>query len=234
MSTVHGGQGRIITDGLVLRLDAANPRSYINGSTVWNDLSGRGNNGTLTNGPAYNTSNGGGIQFDGVNTYIQGTTILQPTGQVTISAWYKATGVPSINDGSGGVILCADPQLDHGYWLSHSWSNQTVTFSHVVNAGYTTANGTATNNQILNVVGTWNGTTRSIYINGVLSISQAYSSAIIYPVSGDRNFRVGMWGYSAFSRNFNGIIYNISLYNKGLSATEVLQNYNATRGRFSI
>ncbi len=61
MSTVTGGQGNIVTSGLVLNLDAANPRSYeppYNGVT-WRDLSGNGRNGTLTNGPTYNSSNGG-------------------------------------------------------------------------------------------------------------------------------------------------------------------------------
>ncbi len=222
----------IIETGLVLALDAADRNSYTSGSSSWLALSGGGNNGSLTNGPTYSSANGGGIQFDGVNDYIQGTTILQPTGQVTISAWYKATGAPSTNDAGGGFILCADPQLDHGYVLTHSWLNQTAQFSQVVNAGLLTANGTAPNNQIINVVATWNGTTRAIYINGVLSISQAYSSAIVYPVSGDRNFRIGMWGYAAFSRHFNGIIYNVSLYSKGLSSAEILQNYNATKNRF--
>jgi hypothetical protein len=71
MSTVSGGQGNIVTNGLVLNLDAANPRSYeppFNG-TVWNDLSGNGNNGTLVNGPVFSGSNGGFLRFDGTNDY---------------------------------------------------------------------------------------------------------------------------------------------------------------------
>ena len=71
MSTVQGGQGNIVTNGLVLNLDAANPRSYppaYNGTT-WFDLSGNSNNGTLTNGPTYNTGSGGSIVFDGVDDY---------------------------------------------------------------------------------------------------------------------------------------------------------------------
>jgi hypothetical protein len=231
MSTVNRS---IITDGLILCLDVGNTKSFVSGSTTWNDISRNTNNGTLTNGPLFNSVYSRGIQFDGLDDYIQGTTILQPTDQFTISAWYKSTGAPSTNDSVGGFILCADPQLAHGYILTHSWLNQTVTFSHVVNAGLTTTNGSAPNNQIINVVGTWNGTTRSIYVNGALVITQSYSSAIVYPGSGDRNFRIGMWGYSSFSRNFNGILYNISLYNKGLTNSEVLQNYNVTKTRFGL
>lgn len=224
--------GGIVRNGLVLHLDAAKRDSYPKTGTAWNDLSGNGNTGTLTNGPAYNTSNGGGIVFNGTNDYIQGTTILQPTGQITVSAWYKATGAPSTNDGSGGFILCADPQLNHGYVLTHSWLNQTAGFGTVINEALTTSNNTALNNQVNHVVGVWNGTQRFIYINGALSTSGAYSTAIIYPTSGDRNFRIGMWGYSPFNRYFNGIIYNVSLYNRALSAAEVLQNYDALKGRY--
>ena len=69
MSTVHGGPGNIVTSGLVLNLDAANPRSYpppYNGTT-WIDLSRNGNNGVLTNGPVFNSTNGGVFVFDNVN-----------------------------------------------------------------------------------------------------------------------------------------------------------------------
>ena len=61
---------RIIQDGLVLYLDAANTKSYPTTGTTWSDLSRRGNNGTLTNGPTFNSSNGGIIVFDGINNYV--------------------------------------------------------------------------------------------------------------------------------------------------------------------
>ena len=60
----------IITDGLILALDAANPTSYISGSTAWNDLSGNGYNGTLVNGPTFSTDAGGAIIFDGTDDYV--------------------------------------------------------------------------------------------------------------------------------------------------------------------
>lgn len=58
---------KIVTDGLVLCLDAANPKSYPGSGTVWSDLSGNGNNGTLVNGVGYNSNNGGYLTFDGSN-----------------------------------------------------------------------------------------------------------------------------------------------------------------------
>ena len=73
MSTLQSGH--IITDGLVIALDAANTKSYPGSGTTWSDLSGNSNNGTLTNGPTFNSGNGGSIVFDGTNDYIN-TTII--------------------------------------------------------------------------------------------------------------------------------------------------------------
>ena len=76
---------KIITDGLVLYLDAANPYSYVSGSTVWNDISRGGNNGTLINGPTFSSANNGSIVFDGTNDYVinntvSGSGIVNPVG----------------------------------------------------------------------------------------------------------------------------------------------------------
>jgi hypothetical protein len=81
----------IVTNGLVLYLDAANRISYVSGSTAWNDMSGFSNNGTLVNGPTFNTGDGGSIVFDGVNDYITlGTQNLIST-DFTINLWFNAT-----------------------------------------------------------------------------------------------------------------------------------------------
>ena len=60
----------LVMNGLVLALDAANPKSYPGSGTTWTDLSGRGNTGTLTNGPTYSSANGGSLVFDGTNDYV--------------------------------------------------------------------------------------------------------------------------------------------------------------------
>jgi len=86
MSFAHSPQ--IVTNGLVLALDAGNTKSYVSGSTTWFDKSGRGNNGTLVNGPTFNTGSLGSIVFDGVNDYVDSgnisTTILS-NNQFTFS-----------------------------------------------------------------------------------------------------------------------------------------------------
>jgi len=81
---------KVATDGLVLYLDAANPKSYVSGSTTWGDLSRGGNNGTLVNGPTFDGGNGGSIVFDGVNDY--GTVPTNPlliTTEFTKSIWFN-------------------------------------------------------------------------------------------------------------------------------------------------
>jgi hypothetical protein len=81
---------KIITEGLVLYLDAANTRSYVSGSTTWNDISRSGNNGTLINGPTFNSGNGGSIVFDGVNDYVALGNNFQ-NGPLTILTWINTT-----------------------------------------------------------------------------------------------------------------------------------------------
>ena len=82
---------KVVTDGLVLYLDAANPNSYASGSTSWNDISRGGNNGTLFNGPTFNAGNGGSILFDGIDDFIQCTGSLTVTSATFVS-WIKRNG----------------------------------------------------------------------------------------------------------------------------------------------
>ena len=79
---------KIVTNGLVLCLDAGNVKSYVSGSTTWTDLSPTQKNGILTNGPTFNSSNGGSIVFDGVDDYIN-SSFAAPASE-TIIVWAKS------------------------------------------------------------------------------------------------------------------------------------------------
>ena len=89
---IDSGQ-KIITDGLVMHLDAAQLRSYPTTGTTWTDLSGNGNNGTLINGPTFNSGNGGSIVFDGVNDYVTGfnSISINTTSSFAIEFWFNLT-----------------------------------------------------------------------------------------------------------------------------------------------
>ncbi len=86
----------VIDSSLVLYLDAANPRSYVSGSSVWTDVSRGGNNGALTNGPTYSSANGGSILFDGTNDYVS-IPDINVTNQISIEAWVYANSVGAYN-----------------------------------------------------------------------------------------------------------------------------------------
>jgi len=233
MSLAHGNRP-IVTDGLVLCLDAANSRSYSGTGTDWFDLSGNGNDATLVNGVGYSADNLGYLSFDGVDDYTESAEIT-PT-YFTLSCWYKATGVPARNDDFGGVLVASSEQLPVQYFLSHSWINQNVRLIVQSNsARIETGLNTILNNITHNIAATYDGVNRKIYHNGVLVAESSWSTDPVYPTSGNVNVKIGKWGYtSTYERNFNGNIYNASIYNRALTAEEVQQNFNAMRGRYGI
>ena len=194
---------KITTDGLVLYLDATNNRSYPGSGTSWTDLSRGGNNGTLTNGPTFNSTNSGNIVFDGADDYLITPSI---TNFRTISLWIKTS-----NTGGGWrYLLDARPGMGNGWYtgfegggaIGSNWTSQ-----------YT--NGISTSVSFSNItLGTW--------CNLVIISDAAYTSTI--------NF---MSRYSNVEM-LAGSIGNIMIYNKVLSATEIFQNYNATKTRFGL
>jgi len=221
----------IVTDGLVFYVDAANSNSYPGTGTTWSDLIGS-NDGTLTNGPTYDSGNGGSIVFDGTNDYVEAGPI-QPA-QFTLSCWFKATGAPSNNDTTGGCLMAADPQLNGvlPWFISHSYLSQRIVFI-VENNTQTavTSDNSAPNNQVHFVSATYNGSVGSIYLNGQFMTSISFNNPT-YNTSGNNNVQIGRWGYSSYQRNLNGNIYSVSIYDQALSASEILQNYNALKNRF--
>jgi hypothetical protein len=225
----------IITDGLVLCLDAGNRDSYPGSGTVWRDLAGRGLNGTLTNGPTFNSGNGGSIVFDGTNDYCVGGNTSFVNNFYSLAIWFKNTGVPSTNDGGGGFLFAQSNDFDHGVVMSNSWANQRLGFSGNINNGLTTPDNSVPNNITHYGVGVYDGTTQKIYLNGNLIAQRNFSTA---PVLVSPAFQIGRWGFTGFESNYvryyNGIIYSVALYNRALTQQEVLQNYNATKGRFFL
>lgn len=225
MALIHSP--RTVTDGLVLALDAGNAKSYPGSGTSWSDLSGKGNNGTLTNGPTYSSDNGGSIVFDGTNDYIDvsGTESLNAplTINFTLSIWVYPTktgnwqGVFTKNRSTNtqvGLFLSSDNQFIFGF--SGTGGNlvgstfSTNTWYHIV------------------LVQTAN-TSRKIYINGSLDATK--TSSFGTASSGSETFRLGQ--ASGVNEYFGGRISNASIYNnKALTASEVLQNYNSLKGRY--
>ena len=219
MSTLSGGQGNIITNGLVLRLDAANPRSYQSGSLIWNDLSGNGNNGTLVGGITYADTNGGSLVFDGTSGYvtIPSSSLLNTLAQFTYTAYVNISSSDTY-----GAIIARDASL---VW----YAGRTAVSQRLYIGGSTTGDSSTflPSDKYASICVTWDGSTIRYYFNGVPDgvATNALSAFNTTPVTIGR-YQTGEY--------FQGKINIIRIYNRALSAQEVLQNFNATRARFGL
>ena len=225
----------IITDGLVLALDAANVKSYPGAGTAWNDLSGNNNHGELVNGPTYDSANGGSIVFDGVNDYVKVTNCVNALPQdITIELWLKGTTAAfdsALEIGQGGSSI-ANELVARG---SNGASNYLQYLTYYEKTDLTTNNFIAVtpgngmpisptqfSQHVIWLKG--NGTSGT-YLNGSLFVNN------VTPTSFNR------WYITYTDLYFGFGIENISaikIYNKVITSEEVLQNYNATKARFGL
>jgi hypothetical protein len=242
---------KIVTSGLVLALDAADQNSYVSGSTIWNDMSGNGNTGTLTNGPTFNSTNGGSIVFDGVNDYInlqKPSSLNFGTSSFTVSIWfYTATGnvaalladkgLTNNTNSSGWYVL-----LDNRYNSITNGLGFAVS-STSLNTSYAAISSTTSYvvGQWNNVTGVWDSTGKNayIYLNSVLlgtTVTQTGGSGLVGVTNTDNaSFDTILAAYNnGISNFFAGNISNTLIYNRALSTTEIQQNYNTQKSRFGL
>lgn len=218
---------KIVTDGLVSYLDAANTRSYPGNGTTWTDLTKNENNGGLISGPIFNSSNGGSISLDGTDDYIEipKTGILSSKSTFTISLWTYPTSLTGIRP----------------LFVNYYFGNQEVLFrfngTNLQFYTFTTSQigGTtqtySTLNQWVNVVATYDGSIMKTYVNGV-------QSPTTYSQTGNLStstlpYLIGRYS-SPTEYRYEGRVANTLVYLKSLSATEVLQNYNVLKTRFGL
>ncbi len=225
-----GHSPSIVVDGLVFYIDPNNTNCYSgSGNTIYN-LVNPSIGGTFvgyTSNPIDNTENRS-LVYNGSTTY-QEFYPIEPT-RLTVSVWFKATGAPSLNDIYGGAILASSPQYYISYGMLYRWTTNTVLFVQSQNGEIISANAPA--NKYVNAVYTYDGTNTKLYIDGVLASTVPYTTDPQYFGSGNRNLRLGVWGYPGYERYFNGNIGQTLIYNRALSATEILQNYNAKKKKY--
>jgi hypothetical protein len=227
--------GGIVKDGLVLNLDAAKRDSYPGSGTVWRDIVGS-NNGTLTNGPTFNSDNGGSIVFDGVDDYVTLESQSLVTNNFTINLWYNlntitpkehflfSIGYASINS----FLIVANSTLSGSQSISSYYVN-----SGGLATGRTINSTTLTNTQIVNLSYTRNDGLNVIYVNGVEQTSRTFTESL--SLGSSLQYILGY----AIPRNkttayLQGNIYLSQIYNRSLTQSEILQNYNATKTRFGL
>ena len=238
----------IITNGLVLFLDASNTNSYPGSGVTWTDLSGNNNTGTLTNGPTFSSANGGSIVFDGIDdysTYTPTPTILQGNPNLTVMGFYKRTasfstkgfwGIGGSNAGGTGQGICNWNYNNTNEITIDSWNESTFTTGQTyplntwIGVAWRKIAGPTTRANC--IVSIFDGTSITNYTSTGLTVLRAESAT---------NLNINSIGGITLGSISVNTVYcspvNIGchhIYNRQLTDVEVLQNFQATRTRFGV
>jgi hypothetical protein len=231
---VSGGPD-MIQDGLVLALNAADRTSYISGSNIWFDLTPNSNNGTLINGPTFSPANGGSIVFDGIDDHvnIQNSEFVNPgLGSFTVICWVNSDPsnagdgwdlwVAKRSSGTNGYYIGANNPLGVRFMLGNNVESRTDTGF----IGYT-FNTWAMFTAILNRADNTQTIVRNAY----------EESSTVTPSGGNYYNTTNLYlgadvGLGAFY--VNGRQSSVYIYNRALSQSEVIQNYNSQKTRYNL
>ena len=222
----------IIKSGLVLLLDAANSKSYPGSGTTWTDLSGNGNNGTNAN-MTFESLNGGIFDFatNSVSTIPNSDSLNSPVTGLTIEAVVKFNG-------NSADFIFEKGNVNTQYSLFSHGSDIVFRTFHDGDGGYnsliiqkTSAAPPLLNGVYNHIIGTWNGSTKRIYVNGNSIASSSKSGNLVTTSAGAA---VGRFGGTSSGYFFDGKIAKVAVYNQGLTQEQVRQNFQAIRERFGI
>jgi hypothetical protein len=229
--------GNIVTQGLVLDLDAAIKGSYPGTGSIWTDVSNNGNNGTLINGPTFSSADYGSIVFDGTDDYVDCGTANPIPNNWTLGGWInqkRTTGTSTIIARSAGgplyeqnAILGWSSTISSSFYIAGKLTNGTYyyqcTSSVFTNTG-----------SILNVVGIFNEptTTLTLYVNGAPVNTK--NTGFSMTLTGSQRIQIGCSDGNNPSNFFSGSIYNTQIYNQSLTQFQVWQNFNSYKSRYGI
>ena len=215
----------VVDTSLQLWLDAGQTSSYSGSGTTWTDLSGAGNNGTLTNSPTYSgTTNGGVFTFDGSTQYAATTLNSSTISDGTLSAWCYPIASPNSSYYDGIIDGDSPGNYGTGFGINNS------TYQAIVNDQFwNTIGQSVILNQWVMVTMTFTATTALFYINGTQVSSLSYTRGTVSP---GNNYLIGK--SAANARYFNGRISTAMVYNRALTSDEILTNFKALRGRYGI
>ena len=230
-------QPKVVSDGLIFCVDAGNTKSYPGSGTVWSDLSRTQVTGSLTNGPTFNTSNGGSIVFDGTNdNVVFSNTLGNNISNITLEAWVilNRTNITTNVD----HIVSKGNSGDFQYALRvvnvNSNGSVSVLAWQADGNDYTYANSITPLNDgkwhhIIGVI--QEGVSATLYVDGVSKQTRTTLDGT-WNKTGSGSFMIG--GRADGANYLTGSVASVRVYNRALSATEVLQNYNALKGRFGL
>jgi hypothetical protein len=222
-----------------LCLDAANTKSYPGSGSTWSDLSSFGANCSLVNGPIY-TSSDGSFSFDGIEEYGSITNAQTRSNTVTNEIWARPS---SLTGGEGGrstlIRAIGSDTLSDTYFVISSNGSVLTEMRNSDGSSYTqyqTPSSIISINKwyhIAQVINRPSGNLR-IYLNGSSVLNTSTSTHNMSYTAAVQIAQQGTNTASAFARRYSGRIGAVRIYNRVLSAAEVLQNYNATKGRFGL
>jgi len=223
-------QESIVTDGLVLYLDAGNKISYPSTGTIWTDLSGNSNNGTLINGIPFNTQNQGSLVFEGIDDYVSvpyNASLPYGSSPRTVSIWFYSTESTWALD-TNTLFHYGFPNTRLSFGLDFdvypkfqlfTWSDDLTYESKLNKIGWN------------NITATYDGNlTISLYDNSLFTASKVLGGILDTSI----NYPISIGAIPALSSYFEGRIGHISIYRKMLNFEEIRQNYNALKGRFGL
>lgn len=218
----------IVQNGLVLNLDAGNPFSYAGAGTTWFDVSGNSYNSTLTNSPIYSRDNAGVLSFNGSNQYSDCGNVLASLTNLTIECFVKFGTQSALY---GGVVSKTLSNADGWEIRVDAYTSTTTTllFRYVGDNAGTGFNTNFTNGVWYHIVATGTSGSQKTYVNGVQVGS---TTTALSPSANTNSLVIGKLTYSSLYVNM--VMGFARIYNRALSAAEVLQNYNATKGRFGL
>jgi len=222
-----GVSAGLVTDGLLMHLDAGNIDSYPGSGTTWSDLSGNGNDAILHNSPTFNSDNGGNIVFDGADDFCQ-LANLSLGYSFTISMWAE-----SDNSTNGPHIWFSTPTSEsNSIGLGINIAGNTNRVVYYPSSGFTQATSSATIDTVYLLTGVFTSSGFDLYVNGAFQATLSGAKSKIWTDS------ISSYSLMRLTRvtsiYYQGIVYNALIYDKALSASEVLQNYDAEKSRFGL
>jgi len=230
---------KIVTNGLVLYLDAANIKSYPGSGTVWNDLSGNGNHGTLVNSPTFDNKS---IVFNGTKNgsypYISlGNNKCQYQDNFTVETICK---FPNLPNNAGNPCLARHPIVNNNSW----GYNLAVIETGLIRFNIYNTVGTGNNvyslasvigNNYFHTISIKSGVNLYLYLNGIYQSTAQLSTNVVYYHASYPTFLIGGYGVCGADTFYaTGNIAIVKVYNRVLSVAEIQQNFNAIRSRYGV
>ena len=220
--------------GLILLLDSANSNSYSGSGSTWYDLSGRGNDATLINTPTFNSgTNKGAFTFASASSEYATCPAQSTFSAFTVEVWIKFNTVPSSR--VAAIVTQEYPGVNSriNYSVGFNGVNGTGAFDGKLNVGFydgtwrLTSGFTPSTGVWYHVALTYNGSTIIQYVDGASQSTLSYAGTPT--TSGGLIRLMRRWDDVDY---IDGVLPIVRIYNRALSATEILNNYNAVKGRF--